>query len=353
MKTIKIFSLVLILTLTACGRSDHSKERLQENLATAVSSAILMKEDAIRIHNIPAVFLATKRANLSFQLSGTIDRVLVKIGEEVQQDQVLMSLYNPNLDPTLSSNLAKLESIKAQIVQVRRDVANFKELRKKNSTSKNALEHKETDLKDLIAQEKAIQAQIELAKANQSESIINAPFASTIVSLNKQVGEFAAAGQVVMEVNQQDVLEVEIDLPKLLWKSLNLNDVIGGNYDGQLLQFKIIELATTADAQSHLFKVILQLQGEIKNAIGQRVVLHFPQLFKDVYKLPLEVVVDDGINKPYLFISVNNKAVKNYINPLYIDHDDIVFNSAVEINGPVILKGQTKLSDGMRLQELQ
>ena len=143
MKIFKVSSLFLLVFLNAC--SDKTKEKIDSDLFTPVSSVVILKENVIRLHEVPAVFLAEKRASLSFQLSGTVDHVFVKIGEQVEQGQALMSLYNPNLDPNIVSNQARLESIKAQIFQVRRDVANLKELRKNNSASKNALDQKETN----------------------------------------------------------------------------------------------------------------------------------------------------------------------------------------------------------------
>jgi len=351
MKVFRIFALVLFVFLGACA--DKTQEKSTDILSTSVVTTYVVSDNVTRLHEVPAVFLASNRANLSFQLLGTVDQVFVKIGDVVEQGQALMSLYNPSLDPTISSNLAKLESIKAQIVQVKRDVANLQELRKKNSASKNALEHKETDYKDLIAQEKSIQAQIDLAQANQLESVILAPFASTIVMIDKQVGEFVQAGQVVMTVYQQDILEVEVNISKLLWRDLKVNNSIAGIYDDQVVAFKIIELAQTADAKSHLMKVILQLTTAVDKAIGQQVVLQFPQKYNDVYKLPLEVVVDDGINQPYLFSSVNGKAMKNYIKPLFIEKGQIIFTSYDEIKGSVVIKGQSKISTGMRLQEIK
>ena len=164
-----IITLVIILILSSC----HETDQIQEvDFVTPVEAAIIIKSDVIRYHQVPSVLLAKNRAELSFQLSGTVDRVFVNIGQKVEVDQPLMSIYNPNLDPAIDSNLAKLESLKVQIDQVKRDVNKLQELRKNNSTSKNALEQKETDLKDLQAQQKLVQSQINLSLANQSESVI-------------------------------------------------------------------------------------------------------------------------------------------------------------------------------------
>ncbi len=345
------FSLLLLSTIMLSACVGNAATESADEVSVVVKTKELSASDVIRMHDIPAVLLAKQRASLSFLLSGTIDKVLVKIGEKVEQDQVLMSLYNPNLDPTIASNLAQLESIKVQISQAKRDLLNLKELRKNNSTSRTAFEHKETELKDLQAKEKAIEAQIDLANANQQESMLRAPFDGVIVSVTKQVGEFVQVGQVVVVLNQQNTGELEVDISKQLHKDLHLNQLLTGTYEGDELQFRITELSQAADSQSHLMKVVLQLDEGAQGKIGQEIIIHFPQIYKNVYQLPLESVIDDGINKPYVFIAKDDSAHKSYIKPLFISNGQIVFSSNEVINDSVVIKGQSKLSSGMRLKQ--
>lgn len=340
---------LIIVFLSAC--SGNAAQNNNEELRVLVKTMQVSQSDVIRLHDLPAVLIAKQRANMSFLLSGTIDKVLVKIGEKVEKGQVLLSLYNPNLDPTIASNLAQLESIKAKISQAQRDLMNLKELRKNNSTSRTAFEHKETELKDLQANKNAIKAQIDLANANQQESLLRAPFEGVIVSVTKQVGEFVQVGQVVVVLNQQSKAEVEMSVTKELHKYLFLNQIITGTYENQLLQLRVTELSQVATATSHLFTVILELDGDASKKNGQEITVHFPQVYKDVYQLPLESVIDDGINKPYVFLVKDGMAYKNYIKPLFITKGNIVFNSVVKIDFPVVIKGQSKLSSGMKLEQ--
>ena len=341
--------LIFIMILSSCQDSEQVQI---VDFVTPVEAAIVVKSDVIRYHQIPTVLLAKNRAELAFQLSGTVDEVFVNIGQKVEIDQPLMSIYNPNLDPAIESNLAKLESLKVQINQVKRDVNKLQELRKNNSTSKSALEQKETDLQDLQAQQKLVQSQVNLSLANQSESVIKAPFNGTVISSFKQQGEFAQAGQVVMTIFQQDVLEVEINITQILWKNLKLGNQVTGQYLNETVTFEVVELSQTADPKSHLMKVILQLNETIDNSIGQQVVINLPQKYNSIYQLPLETIVDDGINRPYIFSVVNEQAFRNYIDPLYIENGQIVFNTFEEVQGTVIFKGQSKLSDGMKVKVL-
>ncbi|MFK8010573.1 MAG: efflux RND transporter periplasmic adaptor subunit [Marinicellaceae bacterium] len=346
--TVQLFLMTFaVIILTSCKETASIDSVVLE---TPVESTLLVKTDVTRYHQVPAVFRPKNSAELSFQLSGTIDRDLVEIGQVVETGAILMGLYNPNIDPALDSNFARLESLVAQIDQVKRDVLNLQELRKNNSASKNALEQKETDLKDLQAQQKLVQSQIDLALANQTESMIKAPFDGVVVNSFKQKGEFVQAGQVVLTLFQQDEIEVEINLTQSLWKNLTRGDKIKGTYMDDSVSFEVVELAQSADRNSHLMKVILKLNEEINNIIGQQVILSFPQKYQNVYQLPLETIVDDGINKPYIFTVVEDIAVKSHINPLFIEGADIIFTTPKELVGLVVLKGQAKLSSGMKVK---
>jgi|GEM_PF-2441304 len=343
--------LVTLVFLASC--KDITAKETNREIKNPVEVTLIVKDDITRLHQVPAVFLAKNRANMAFQLSGTINHVMVKIGEKVEEGQALMSLYNPNIDSSIETSLANLESLKAKIFQVKRDLANLKELRKNKSASKNAFEQKETNLKDLMAQEKSINAQISLALANQSESIIKAPFDSSVVSINKQVGEFIAAGQSVIAVNQQSSMEVEVNITRSLWKNLNLGDSISAKYQEKEIKFKVVELAQTAESRSHLMKVVLELQSELTHVIGHQVIMSFPEIYQSVYKLPLEVVIDDGINQPYIFTLTEGQALQNTITPLYIENGEIIFSTVIDIADEVVIKGQSKISEGMKLQAIQ
>ncbi len=344
-----LIALISTVLLSAC--SGNAAQNNNEDLRVLVKTKQVSQSDVIRLHDIPAVLIAKQRANLSFLLSGTIDKVLVKIGEKVEKGQILLSLYNPNLDPSIANNLAQLESIKVQISQAQRDLLNLKELRKNNSTSRTAYEHKETELKNLQAKEKAIKAQIDLAHANQQESLLRAPFDGVVVSVAKQVGEFVSIGQIVAVINQPKVGEIEVNISKQLHNGLQLNQEITGTYENKTVKLRITELSKAADSTSHLMKVVLELEQAASDKIGQELIVQFPQIYKDVYQLPLESVIDDGINKPYVFIAKDKLAQKSYIKPLYISKGVIVFASPDGISNPVVIKGQSKLSSGMRLQQ--
>ena len=346
----KIYSVFVILIILNMVTFAVFAEN--QNLQKKVKLQTINVKDVSRIHRIPAIVLATNRANLSFQLSGAVSQVFVKIGQKVEAEQVLMSLYNPNLEPSVQANLANLDAVNAQIQQAIRDLANLKVLRRNNSASRTAYEHKETELKNFQAKRRAIEAQIDLSKANQQESLLKAPFAGTVVTINKEVGEFIAVGLVAVVINQVEKQEVEVNIPAELSQNLALGMTLSGSFQGNVIEFKIAEMTQVANPISHLHKLVLQIQNNLNTAIGQEVLIDFPQIYASVYQLPLETVIDDGINQPYIFVSEQGIAKKISIKPLFIANNQIVFRTAEKLELPVVIKGQSQISAGMRLQKI-
>ena len=345
-KSILIFTSVFLLN--SC-KNNPSEE--QKNIATKVTTTIATSHEITRFHNVPAVLKAQNRADLSFQLSGTIKSINVKIGDSVEKDDELIHLYNPNIDPALAANEAKLESILTQIRQVEKDLENLKTLRKNNSVSKTTYEHKETELKNLLAQQKSVESEMTLSQANQQETIIKAPFTGVISQFSKQPGEFVSAGQPVISIYQNKILEVETEITKELWSNLKLGDVIEGYLGDEKLEFELVELAQSANPLTHLLPVVLQLKNSLPEAIGQNVNLSFPQKYQNVYQLPLQTVIDDGINQPYVFVTERKKAQKHIIKPLFINGNDIIFEVDNVIDNPVIIEGQSKVASGTPIEE--
>lgn len=343
----KISRLILLIPalIYFCGCSESGSKEADDH-AILVETTLISPEDITRYHTIPSVIIAQKRSQLAFQLSGKLEEINVILGENVETGQQLARLYNPGIDPAVNANRAKLESIISQISQTEKDFVNFKELRKNNSISQTDFEHKETELKNLQAEKKSIEAQIELSEANQTETILKAPFSGVISYISKQQGEFVSAGENLISINQPDIMETEAEIPLNLWKPLNTGDTITGISEGKSVNLNVIEISQTAHPRSLLMKVILQIESN-ENIIGQHIDLNFPQHFNNIYQLPLNSVIDDGINKPYVFTFVGNKAKKVQINPLFINGDNIVFTTQSKIDAPVVTAGQSRISDGV------
>jgi len=149
--------------------------------------------------------ISCKRARLAPAVGGQISRLLVKEGDKVEAQQLLLEIWNDDLKSRvlLSKQEAKASQSKSKEACVNYAVAEkeaqrLKTLRKKNLASvediDRAIGHALASKAACEATKASIlvsQAQIELAEAQLQRTQLKAPFAGIIAEVHGEVGEFA------------------------------------------------------------------------------------------------------------------------------------------------------------------
>ena len=146
---------------------------------------------------------ACRRARLAPQISGQIAQLPVKESEVVKKDQVLLTLWNQDLQARLQLARMQLMASRARAEEscVMADVADreakrLKTLRKKGLASEEDLDRASGDAKARKAACKAAhsaikvsEAQVDVAQANLERTLLRAPFDGTVAEVNGELGE--------------------------------------------------------------------------------------------------------------------------------------------------------------------
>ena len=146
---------------------------------------------------------ACRRARLAPQISGQIAQLPVKESEVVKKDQVLLTLWNQDLQARLQLARMQLMASRARAEEscVMADVADreakrLKTLRKKGLASEEDLDRASGDAKARQAACKAAhsaikvsEAQVDVAQANLERTLLRAPFDGTVAEVNGELGE--------------------------------------------------------------------------------------------------------------------------------------------------------------------
>lgn len=199
---------------------------------------------------IPAQIVAAQFTVLSAEIPAKIDRIAVKEGERFKAGQTLVSF-------DCAVQRAQLEEARAVLAGADRARAVHKRLLELNSTGSLEAEKAASDA--AVAQAKA-----ESAKAVVSKCAIAAPFAGRVVEQKARAHQYIQAGQPILELLDDSVLEAEFILPSA-W--------VGGLKPGHKLQVAVDEtrksyparvtrIGAKVDAVSHSVKVVAEITGE-------------------------------------------------------------------------------------------
>jgi len=212
-----------------------------------------------------AVVVPTQEARLSFVISGLVEEVKVKEGDQVSAGDILVSLDTSELEYNLIAAEAALSAaeIDAELARLRR--------KKFDSKTFNFIYVSPPGEKIIIADAKVEQMRsaLEVVKASISQGTLLAPSDGTVVEVNVSPGEYIQPTQaVIILVNLDDLLIETTDLSELDVAAVKIGqpatvyiEALDGEFPGQVTAISPISNTIGGDV---VFKVTIQLDEKPK-----------------------------------------------------------------------------------------
>ncbi len=301
---LRALSLGLIISfmgafLSAC--QDHGSDPQSLN-----DSHIIEAEFSPKTHNkhhrISAFVQAVDQAQLAFQVSGRVSDQWVDIGQHVKPGDRLLAVYNPGLMPHIDAIEAQLKANRAELTQTESELTRNQSLSAIQAISQNQLDRLQSQVDQLKAQETRLQAQLQEALNNLQEATLSAPFAGEVADILVKPGTQVQAGQAVIVLSGSQIFEAPLYVSDALLKHLDINQNLTAVFGKQTFQVTIKEISRSANPNSQLFKVLVQLPPDTGLMAGQKIEVTLSEPMADIYQLPVSAVIDDGINEPYVFV---------------------------------------------------
>jgi len=232
-------------------------------------------------------------AELSSDVDGVIDELLVKRGELIRKDQVLATLRSSIERATVElarARAARDQAIKAKTARLefaQRKLVRNQELFKQKLISEQVVDEAETDV--LLAKlevgefmEQRKIAEIELKRSRQALELrsIRSPFNGIVVDVLVASGE-SVENRPLLKIASIDPLNVEVIAPVELFGKIREGDMaqvipeepIGGEHKAQ-----VVIVDRVLDAASGTFGIRLQLSNQdFKLPAGLRCSVEFAQ----------------------------------------------------------------------------
>lgn len=147
---------------------------------------------------------ACRRSKLSMPIGGRVDRLLVDEGDQVQEGQVLLSLWNKDRKAMQAQARAQLQATRNNAKKVcveaenaEREARRLETLHKRNLASKEAMEIGRTRAQGgafacqaARDEERVAEANLEANDVLLEETYLRAPFAGVVAEINGEIGEY-------------------------------------------------------------------------------------------------------------------------------------------------------------------
>jgi RND family efflux transporter MFP subunit len=277
------------------------------------------------------------RAALEAKVSGRIKRIPVLPGQRVREGELVASLEAAEI-------AAQLEQANAALEQAERDWRRTSVLFEQQAVTRAEYDAVE-------ARHRAARARAAEARAMLSYVEVLAPFEGVVTKKLADVGDLAAPGKPLIELEDPSTLRLEAEVPESLIHRVRLGDKlpVRAPGPGAGLEGVVSEIAPTADPASRTFLIKLDLPPASGLRSGQFARVAVPVGESSALRVPANSVVQRG-QMEMVFVEINRLARLRLVKTGKRVGTEVELLSGVEAGERVVTDGAAQLREGQPLE---
>ncbi len=260
-----LFVIVLSVSLSHCGKENQIEEK---QMIRPVRYVQVFATGGSRVRRFAGVAQAAVESQLSFNVSGTVQRLYVKVGDQVKYGQLLVALDPGDYQLQVQQAEAALLQAKAQLRNAESTYERIRILYENNNASRSQLDNARTSFETTRAAVQATQKQLELAQQQVLYTKLKAPVAGAIAACNVEVNENVMTGQPVIILTSGSQVEIRLSIPEKLITQIKQGTSVRVFFDaipGRSFEANVIEVGVTPVGTSTTFPVTLKLTQSDKS----------------------------------------------------------------------------------------
>lgn len=333
-----LLTVVAVLALVAC----HSKKQTPpESMPPVAIRTVVVESKARRSsEEVVGTVRAKLRAAIEAKVSARIEALLVAPGQMVKAGELLAQLDSREIQAKLDQALAVRE-------QATHDLARSRELLDKKITTQADFD--------------AVQARASVAEgaAREMETMLGytkivAPFDGIITRKLADVGDLAAPGRAIIEMEDPRTLRFEADVPEALIGNVKIGAKLSVQVSAEAapIDGTVVEIAPVADAASRTFLVKLDLPSAEGVRSGQFGRVWVPTGESRSIRVPASAVVVRG-QMEYVFVVADEHGELRIVRTGKRADGEVEILSGLSSGERVVSEGVESLRDGQPIATKQ
>jgi RND family efflux transporter MFP subunit len=323
--------LVSLLVLAGCG---GAKEHPAESLPPVAVRVTPANDQARTAHEeVVGTVRPRLRAVIEAKVSGRIEQVAVAPGQQVQAGELLAQLDAREIQ-------AKLDQAVAARDQAVRELERARTLLEQKITAR--AEFDTVEARERIAAGAVAETQTALGYTR-----IVAPFDGVIARKLADVGDLAAPGKPIIEMEDSTALRFEADVPEALMSQITIGEKLPVRTSSVATDITgtVVELAPVADPASRTFLVKLDLPPTEGLRSGQFGRVLVPTGKADALWVPASALLVRG-QMETVFVAVNQQAQLRLVRTGKHANNEVEILAGLTPGENVIVEGAAELRDG-------
>jgi RND family efflux transporter MFP subunit len=305
-----LFSFVVVL-LAGCG--ERIEPGRQPNDAPLISDLTLAPVQEVALgsgDSFVAVLESSERAVLAARIDGRVSAIVVRVGEQVQAGQLLITIEDNQAGARLGQARAALTSARssvsaaeARLALAEKTAERYQRLAAAEAVTQQELDRVEAELqvaRQDLASARAAVARSEAARGAAAEEVaysrVVAPFAGQVVRREVEAGSTVQPGTPLLVLDQLGRAQVRAQIPESRIDRLRLGGEVLVEIPslGRSWPAQVVEIAPAADPGSRSFQVKAELPAEVQAASGLFARLHLTAEEQTTLLIPQTALVRRG-----------------------------------------------------------
>ena len=325
-------STALATFLAGCG---HKGEKdIADSLPTAeVHVQTVVRKSRVATEDVVGTVRARLRAVIEAKVSGKIDQLLVVPGQKVKQGELLASIEAREIQ-------ARLDQALAVRTQAEGDLKRYASLLEQKILAQSEFDAAQSKFRVADAAVKEAETLLGYTK-------VTAPFEGVITRKYADVGDLAAPGKPLLEMEDSRTLRLEADVPEAVVGKLSLGDRLPVRISAieSELEGVVSEISPAADPNSRTFLVKLDLPDTPGIRAGQFGRVAMPVGETTALRVPAGAVVLRG-QMELVFVVNDGKAQLRLVKTGKHIGSDVELVSGVDAGEKIVVEGAAGLMDG-------
>lgn len=356
MKSIlKITFLSLLITIIGCEPAETTQKTASKAAIKATISTVGSTSNN-GFTTSTGKTAAVNSATISTRTMGFVNKVSVKVGDNVRKGQILIQLNSSDITAKNAQVTASILEATAALKNTEKNYNRFTSLFESNSASQ-----KEMD--DISVQYTMAKARLTAVKAQQSEvnamlayTTIKAPFSGIITQTYVKKGELANPGSPLISLENQGSYEINTMVSENIIGKIIKNmkvDVLLKSTHKSIKGF-VSEISTSSSNTGGQYLVKIQLDSSEKNILsGMYVSVQFPVIAENkttnTILIPTSALVKKGELLGVYTVNKNNIALLRWLRVGNIYGENIQILSGLSIGDSYVLSTEAPIYNGVQL----
>jgi RND family efflux transporter MFP subunit len=282
---------------------------------------------------------AEQSVDLASEVTGRVDKILVKANNSVNQGQVLIALNDDRAQATLAEAQAYLKD-------EQRKLAEFERLVKRNAIT-------QTEIDAQKASVSIAQARLDVAQADMNDHYIRAPFAGTVGFIDFSRGQLVNPGDELISLDDLSVMELDLQVPERYLSQIDKGlKVIATTaaWGNTKFEGEVVAIDSRINQETLNLRVRIHFvnsDNQLKPGMLVSSFIAFPPISAPI--IPVQALEYSGTKRYVYVIDDSNKASRREVILGARIENEVVIEDGLDIGEQIVVQGIVNMRDGAQV----